>query len=180
MQQYDAAAPTDPLAGRPQLASQLRALLADDWQPAAAVGAIEAPVEEIEERPAGGRPDTRSPVHPLTLSQPAEPDVLETGSSAAVPEKITVDQTPLEIPLGDDEPQLTYAADTSALAADEQTHGAVPARVEVVPGLGKVYEATPEDDYGAPRVPIRKGSPAPRRMYPVLKACFPCRVNLAQ
>ncbi len=166
MQQYDAAAPTDPLAGRPQLASQLRALLADDWQPAAAVGAIEAPVEEIEERPAGGRPDTRSPVHPLTLSQPAEPDVLETGSSAAVPEKITVDQTPLEIPLGDDEPQLTYAADTSALAADEQTQGAVPARVEVVPGLGKVYEATPEDDYGAPRVPMqreRRTAPNARR-----------------
>jgi ATP-dependent DNA helicase RecG len=80
--------------------------------------------------------------------------VVETGSFADVPERITIDQEPLEIPLGDDEPQLTSAADTTPEAAEEQTEQVVPARVEVMPGLGRVYEAaydsSADDDYGAP------------------------------
>lgn len=47
MQQYDTAAPAD----RPQLsATQFRALLSDDWRPAAAVQAVEAagPAAEVE------------------------------------------------------------------------------------------------------------------------------------
>ena len=147
MQQYDTAAPAD----RPQLATQLRALLSDDWRPAAAVQAVEAAGAEVEDHPL-----TPSPSSPLRDEPSAEPSVTETGSAAAVPEKITVDQTPLEIPLGDEEPQLTYAADTTVVDAEEQTQQAVPARVEIVPGLGKVYEATPEDDYGAPPPQVQR------------------------
>jgi ATP-dependent DNA helicase RecG len=122
MQRYDA-----DTAARPQIAADMRAVMDDDWQPPAA------------------EPETAIP----------EPDdeeiyVEETGTENGVPERLSVDQTPLEIPLGEDEPQLTSAADTTPEAASQETEQAVPARVEVMPGLGKVYEATPEDDYGAP------------------------------
>lgn len=136
MQQFDAAA----AAERPQLAEQLRNLLSDDWRPA-------APVEEPNTHPL-----PLSPSHPADRRSdtPSEGTVIETGSEAGVPEKISVDQTPLEIPLGDDKPTLTAAADTTAVDAAEQTLEAVPAHVDIIPGLGKVYEATPDDDYGAP------------------------------
>lgn len=131
MQQFDAASAAD----RSPIAGQLRTVLADDWQPPAAA-------EPAAEQETG-----------------AEPQVVETGSEAGVPERITVDQTPLEIPAGDEEPRLTYAADTSATDAEEETQQAVPARVEVMPGLGKVYEAVPDDDYGAPPAALER----PRR-----------------
>ena len=122
MQRYDTEA-----AARPQIAADMRAVMADDWQPPVAEPAAEAPEREGED------------IY-----------VEETGTENGVPERISVDQTPLEIPLGEDEPQLTSAADTTPEAASEETEQAVPARVEVMPGLGKVYEANPEDDYGAP------------------------------
>jgi ATP-dependent DNA helicase RecG len=131
MQQFDAAEPAD----RPALAAELRRVLADDWQPP-------APPPEPQPSP---EPKPQPKTH-----REATIYVEETGTVEDVPEKITVDQTPLEIPPGDEEPQLTRAADTTPAAADEQTEQAVPARVDVMPGLGKVYEATPEDDYGAP------------------------------
>ena len=122
MQRYDGEA-----AARPQIAADMRAVMADEWQPPAAeptAAAVERDEEDIY--------------------------VEETGTENGVPERIGVDHTPLEIPLGEDEPQLTSAADTTPEAASEETEQAVPARVEVMPGLGKVYEATPDDDYGAP------------------------------
>ena len=122
MQRYDNEA-----AVRPQIAADMRAVMADDWQPPVAEPPAEAPERDGED------------IY-----------VEETGTENGVPERISVDQTPLEIPLGEDEPQLTSAADTTPEAASEETEQAVPARVEVMPGLGKVYEATPEDDYGAP------------------------------
>ncbi len=125
MQAFDAASPDE----RPAVSSKLRELLADDWQPPAA-------------------PED-SPAH--------EPLVRESGSQAGVAEKDTIDELPLEIPLGEEQAQMrsarqadTSPADTTAAAAAEQTRQAVPARAEVFPGLGKVYEATPDDDYGAP------------------------------
>ena len=148
MQRFDA----EPAARAP-IAAEMRALMADDWQPtvpapasapAAAPSQASAPAAIPAESAAGAADQA---------SQGGVDDdiyVEETGSENGVPEKITVDQTPLEIPQGEDEPQLTSAADTTPEAADEQTAQAVPARVEVMPGLGKVYEAAPDDDYGAP------------------------------
>jgi ATP-dependent DNA helicase RecG len=129
MQRYDA----EP-AARAEIAAELRAAMADEWQlPAAPVATPEPSPAPAAER---GADDDIS--------------VEETGTVNGVPERVSVDQTPLEIPLGEGEPQLTSAADTTPEAASEETEQAVPARVEVMPGLGKVYEATPEDDFGAP------------------------------
>jgi ATP-dependent DNA helicase RecG len=127
MQRFDA----EP-AERAQIAAEMRAVMADDWQPPAPAP---APVSES----AAADEDMEDEIN-----------VEEIGADQDVPERITVDRTPLEIPPGEGEAQLTGAADTTPEAADKQTEQAVPARVEVVPGLGKVYEATPDDDYGAP------------------------------
>ena len=52
--------------------------------------------------------------------------VEETGTENGVPERISVDQTPLEIPLGEDEPQLTSAADTTPEAAERRDRAGCP------------------------------------------------------
>ena len=138
MQRYDSEA-----AARPQIAADMRAVLDDDWQPPAAKPTAE-PIAVPAAEPAA------EPAATTTDFDDDDIYVEETGTENGVPERISVDQTPLEIPLGEDEPQLTSAADTTPEAASAETEQAVPARVEVMPGLGKVYEATPEDDYGAP------------------------------
>jgi ATP-dependent DNA helicase RecG len=147
MQRFDAGPATE----RPAIAAELRAVLADDWQPP-----VPAPAPAMELRSVDPAYKDAAELTGFTgftgQVEDKQVHVEETGASSDVPEKITIDQTPLEIPAGEDEPQLTSAADTTPEAADEQTEQAVPARVEVMPGLGKVYEATPEEDYGVPLV----------------------------
>ena len=76
-------------------------------------------------------------------------DVVTPPVEEAAAVQAEIEEALLEIPLGEEPPEAT--AITLPVAVSEP---AVALRVEVVPGLGKVFESAPDDDYGAPPDPV--------------------------